>query len=66
MMGIFWKIVGVALLAWVAYDLYAGYTLAWDVIYRDRDPALYWIVVGVWFALAVYCLLPSGKGRSGA
>ena len=63
MTAVFWKVVGVALLGWVAYDIYAGYTLVWDVVHRDRDPVLYWIVVGVWFVLAVYCLLPSGKKR---
>jgi len=51
----FWYVVGVLLLGWVAFDLYAGYTLLHDVIYRDQNPTLYWTGVGVWFALAVSC-----------
>ena len=50
-----WKIIGVLLLGWVAYDLYAGYTLIWDVVYRDEDPVTYWIALAVWFALAISC-----------
>ncbi len=56
-----WTYVGIALLVWVGYDLYAGYTLLWDVIYRDQDPASYWIVLGIWFALAVSCFVPWGR-----
>ncbi len=53
----FWKLVGVALLAWVGYDLYAGLTLAWDVIYRDEDPIAYWGVLSVWLVLAISCFV---------
>ena len=56
-----WRIVGIGVLAWVAYDLYTGYTLLWDVVHRDQDPTLYWTLMGIWTALGVYCLLPAGK-----
>ncbi len=56
-----WTYVGIALLAWIGYDLYAGYTLLWDVIYRDQDPASYWTVLGIWFVLAVSCFFPWGN-----
>ena len=36
-----WKVVGVLLLGWVAYDIYAGWTLLYDVIYRQQQPVLF-------------------------
>lgn len=51
----FWKIVGVLLFAWVAYDLYAGFTILYDVIYRDQQPRLYWTTLGLWTLLAISC-----------
>ncbi|MGH1378946.1 MAG: hypothetical protein ACRBB3_09010 [Alphaproteobacteria bacterium] len=56
-----WTYVGVALLGWVGYDLYAGYTLLWDIIYRETDPVSYWIVLAIWFALAVSCFFSWGE-----
>ena len=55
-----WKWIGGALLGWVAWDLYWGYTLLWDLIYREDNPTLYWSVVTAWFVLAVSCFF-SGK-----
>lgn len=54
-MNIFWNIVGVALLGWVAWDLYAGYTVLADVVYRDQEPTLYWIAIAIWGALGISC-----------
>ncbi len=51
----FWRVVGVLLLGWVGWDLYAGYTLLHEVIYRDAQPVLYWSGVGVWLLLAISC-----------
>lgn len=51
----FWKVVGVLLFIWVAYDLYAGFTILYDVIYRDQQPGLYWITIGIWTVLAISC-----------
>lgn len=56
----FWPIVGVLLLIWVAYDLYAGYTLLWDVVYRDVEPTKYWVVLGGWTVLAISCFFSWG------
>jgi len=53
--AVFWKIIGVLLLGWVAYDLYAGYTLLHDIIYRDQEPTLYWIAVAIWAGLGISC-----------
>lgn len=50
-----WKVVGVALVVWVAWDLYMGYTVAWDWIYRDESPTAYWSVLSLWAVLAVSC-----------
>ncbi len=54
-MTIFWRMVGILLLAWVGWDLYHGYTLLTDFIYRDQEPVKYWAVLGIWFILAVSC-----------
>ena len=54
-MSKFWSVVGVALLVWVAWDLYAGYTLTWKVVYRDATPGTYWSVVTLWALLALSC-----------
>lgn len=51
----FWSFVGIALLAWVGYDLYAGYTVIWDVIYKDDDPTMYWTAVSIWALLGISC-----------
>ncbi len=56
-----WTYIGLALLAWVGWDLYRGYTLIWDVIYRDTDPTTYWIVIAVWTSLAMSCFFPWGN-----
>ena len=54
-MIMFWRIVGVLLLGWVGWDLYAGYTLLHEFIYREENPVMYWSVLAGWFALAVSC-----------
>lgn len=54
-MNRFWQIVGVLLLGWAAWDIYAGYTLIWNIIYRDDDPVLYWIAVSAWSILGISC-----------
>lgn len=50
-----WYVVGVSLLAWVAWDLYAGYTFLFDTIYRDEQPAFYWTMIAVWSLVALSC-----------
>ncbi|MCG8369260.1 MAG: hypothetical protein MJA32_01970 [Proteobacteria bacterium] len=54
-MKVFWKVVGVLLLVWVAWDLYAGYTLLNKVVYRAQEPTLYWTAVAIRFGLGVSC-----------
>ncbi|MGH0001891.1 hypothetical protein ACQU0X_17625 [Pseudovibrio ascidiaceicola] len=61
MVSFFWRIVGVVLLAWVAWDLYAGYTLLYDVIYRTADPLMYWIGIALWTALGLSCFFSSSS-----
>lgn len=51
----FWKVIGVLLLIWVVYDLYAGYTILHEVIYREESPTLYWGGLGLWLVLAISC-----------
>jgi len=55
----FWRVVGVALFLWVAWDVYFGYTLLYDVIYRAQDPMLFWVTVSGWVVLAVSCFYSS-------
>ncbi|KZK79681.1 hypothetical protein PsAD13_05027 [Pseudovibrio sp. Ad13] len=61
MVSFFWRIVGVVLLSWVAWDLYAGYTLLYDVIYRTEDPLMYWIGIALWTALGLSCFFSSSR-----
>ena len=63
-MNSIWTLVGIALLTWVGWDLYHGYTLATDFIYRAEEPVKYWIVLGVWFLLAISCFFSWGKDAS--
>lgn len=56
-----WTYVGIALLGWVAWDLYAGYTLVWELVYRDENPGLYWAAVGAWAVLGLSCFFPWGS-----
>ncbi len=55
-----WKYVGIALLAWVGWDLYAGYTLTWETVYRESDPVTYWVALSAWAGLAVSCFFSWG------
>ena len=52
----FWGFIGILLALWVGYDLYAGYTFLHRVVLREEEAALYWGTVGVWVALALWCL----------
>ncbi|MGI9275811.1 MAG: hypothetical protein ACR2PT_13330 [Endozoicomonas sp.] len=54
-MSAFWKVVGVALLGWVAWDLYFGYTFLYDLVYRDQEPTLYWTAIAIWSGLGISC-----------
>jgi len=54
-MSNFWRVIGVGLLIWVAWDLYFGYTVLYDVIYKDQEPTLYWVSVTIWLGLGLSC-----------
>ncbi|WP_211279475.1 hypothetical protein [Cognaticolwellia mytili] len=54
-MNNFWRIVGVGLFLWAAWDIYFGYTFLYDVIYKEQDPTLYWITLSVWTFLGLSC-----------
>ena len=54
-MTTFWRVIGVCLFIWVAWDLYAGYTLLYDVIYKAQDPTMYWVAILAWSGLALSC-----------
>lgn len=54
-MKTFWRIIGVGLLLWAAWDIYFGYTFLYDVIYKTQDPTLYWVTIGGWIILGLSC-----------
>lgn len=54
-MTAFWRIIGVGLLLWAAWDIYYGYTILYDVVYQSESPVLYWTTVGVWILLGLSC-----------
>ena len=64
-MGNIWSYVGVALLAWVGWDLFAGYTFLHETIYRSDQPSFYWVGVGTWSLLALSCFTGSGSSEDG-
>lgn len=51
----FWRVVGVIVLAWAAWDLYAGYTFTWRMVYRSTDPGVYWAAMAAWALLGASC-----------
>ena len=51
-----WQWVGLALVVWLSWDLINGYTLAHRVIYREREPLLYWLFVSLWAVIALTLL----------
>lgn len=55
MMKIFWRIVGVGLLLWAAWDIYFGYTFLYEVIYEAKEPTLFWVTISVWVILGLSC-----------
>jgi hypothetical protein len=56
-----WTYVGIALLAWVGYDLYAGYTFTWEIVNKEESPLTYWSVISVWTILSVSCFFSGGS-----
>ncbi|WP_420592156.1 hypothetical protein [Bacterioplanoides sp.] len=51
----FWKIVGVFLLAWAGIDLYNGYTMIYETVTREGNPTMYWSAITCWIALGISC-----------
>ena len=54
-MSTFWKIIGVLLLGWAAWDVYYGYTVLYETVYRSEEPVLYWTTVSAWALLGLSC-----------
>lgn len=49
------QILGLLLLAWVAYDLVSGKVWLHRAFERQTEPLQYWLTVLLWFLLAVSC-----------
>lgn len=47
-----WKLVGIALVIWVAYDLWAGYTYSYRLVLADSEPLHYWLTLVLWAIIA--------------
>ena len=46
-------VVGILLLAWVAWDLYSGRVWLHRAFDRSSEPGSYWALMTVWLALAL-------------
>jgi len=57
-----WQVVGIIILAWAAWDLYAGYTFTWRIVDRSTSPVIYWAALGAWVFLGLSCFF----SRSGS
>lgn len=57
----FWRVIGVALLLWAAWDIYFGYTFLYETIYKAQQPTLYWSTVGAWIVLGLSCFFTSDE-----
>lgn len=49
-------IISVMLLIWVIYDLVKGEVWGFYKVYRKGEPLKYWLLVALWFVVAIYCL----------
>ncbi len=50
-----WQWVGIALAAWVLWDLFSGSVYLHRKVYRAQEPSLYWMAVLLWAAVAASC-----------
>lgn len=48
-------ILGIALLIWVAYDLYGGSVWLHREFFRSEEPIAYWSLILLWLAVAISC-----------
>ncbi|HBR99322.1 MAG TPA: hypothetical protein DD979_18385 [Gammaproteobacteria bacterium] len=55
-----WQWVGVALVVWLAWDLYQGSTWIHRAVFRRQEPVLYWVLMAVWAMIAVMLLFNTG------
>ncbi|MET1412717.1 hypothetical protein ABVF61_10645 [Roseibium sp. HPY-6] len=53
-------ILGIMLLVWVAYDLYAGEVWLHRSFKRKTEPVGYWLTISGWFLVALSSLFWSG------
>ena len=47
-----WQWVGVGLVVWVAYDLFAGYGYSYRLVHRAEEPVHYWLMIALWSLVA--------------
>jgi len=55
---VFWLIAGIALLIWVVHDLVVGSVWSYRKIHRKNEPLMYWVVLIMWFIVAILCMTP--------
>ena len=46
---------GIALLLWVAWDLFAGSVWLHREFHRREEPVAYWLTLLLWLAVALSC-----------
>ena len=56
MSPLFWQVIGVALVMWVIYDLFAGYIWLHRKVMRASEPLFYWSGIALWSLIALYTL----------
>ncbi|MEM6327772.1 MAG: hypothetical protein AAF791_11700 [Bacteroidota bacterium] len=49
---------GILFLMWVAPDLLTGVTYFLEEVRRDREPILYWAIMGAWVLLSLFLFIP--------
>lgn len=48
----FWQYVGLALAAWILFDLFAGFAYLHRKVKRSEEPGLYWFAMLLWTSVA--------------
>ncbi|WKD51149.1 hypothetical protein [Microbulbifer spongiae] len=51
-----WQFIGVGLLIWVVFDLFAGHTWLRRKYVRSKEPLGYWIILMMWLLFALWSL----------
>ena len=48
---------GLLFIMWTIPALYSGQTHLVEVINRDQNPVLFWLIIGTWIGLSIYMII---------